>query len=164
MFHFHGQAIEKSSVKGLDISLITSGDGVEVIHHNLTSGTLWSMIPEAGWDAFEYFVVLSGELRCDTPEGTIVLKNGDSFSAHPVQEHTLFNADIDTEFLYITLQPVYHLYSKAAKEKMELAVADRVYQKGRSPQEALDEIKRYRGSIYHPDVVDVFLSIIEVSQ
>ncbi|PYZ92957.1 hypothetical protein CR194_13735 [Salipaludibacillus keqinensis] len=46
-------------------------------------------------------------------------------------------------------------------DSFDAITSDRVYQKGRSKESALAEIKQLRGIKYHPDVVDTFLSIIE---
>ncbi|PLS17205.1 hypothetical protein CVD28_13715 [Bacillus sp. M6-12] len=110
-------------MKGLQISLIASGDGTEIIYHKLDPDTRWVLYPTEGWKALEYVYVLSGQLRYPTSEGFKTLKTGDSFHESPVSEHYLFQATETTEFLYVTSQPVFHHYSKATKELMELAVS-----------------------------------------
>lgn len=46
-------------------------------------------------------------------------------------------------------------------DSFDAMTVDRVYQKARSIDEALEELKRCKGTMYHPLVVDTFLSIIE---
>ncbi|WP_416147368.1 HD domain-containing phosphohydrolase [Salipaludibacillus sp. HK11] len=46
-------------------------------------------------------------------------------------------------------------------DSFDAITSDRVYKKGRSNKSALTEIKQLRGIKYHPDVVDIFLSILE---
>ncbi|MGZ4134673.1 MAG: HD-GYP domain-containing protein, partial [Tumebacillaceae bacterium] len=50
----------------------------------------------------------------------------------------------------------------AVVDSYDAMTTDRVYQKGRSKEEALAEILRCRGTMYHPDVVDAFISISEL--
>ena len=52
-----------------------------------------------------------------------VLTEGDSFSAYPVDNHYLFIAEEETNFIYVTSRPVFHHYSKISKELMDLAIA-----------------------------------------
>jgi putative nucleotidyltransferase with HDIG domain len=118
-----GQVIEKVSLKGLEFSLLASGDGTEIIHHRLTAGARWGLMPEEGWDALEFFIVLSGKIIWQlSEENTITLNAGDSISAVPVKKHSIFVAEVDTEFLYISSQPVFHHYSQVIQEMMGLAV------------------------------------------
>ncbi|RXT04140.1 HD-GYP domain-containing protein [Ammoniphilus sp. CFH 90114] len=117
-----GQAIEQTITRDLGISLLASGDGTEVIHHKLNAGGRWALVPEQGWDALEHIYILSGHLKWLSSEKEVVLKPGDSFSSHPVQEHFIFIAETTVEFLYISSRPVFHHYSKTTKELMDLAV------------------------------------------
>jgi HD-GYP domain-containing protein (c-di-GMP phosphodiesterase class II) len=118
-----GQKIEKVSLKGLDLSLLASGDGTEVIHHRLTAGSNWVLGPEEGWNALECIFVLSGELLWKSPNGDITIKAGDSISASPIKKVSFFVARADTDFLYISSRPVFHHYSNTIQEMRELAVS-----------------------------------------
>jgi HD-GYP domain-containing protein (c-di-GMP phosphodiesterase class II) len=115
--------IETVHMKGLQVSLIASGDGTEIIYHKLDPGTRWALEPSEGWDALEYFHVLSGELNLQTDHGYKTIKTGDSFYKVPVTEHHIFQAKGTTEFLYVTSQPIFHHYSKVTREFMELSVS-----------------------------------------
>ncbi|WP_280769654.1 HD domain-containing phosphohydrolase [Salipaludibacillus daqingensis] len=46
-------------------------------------------------------------------------------------------------------------------DSYDAITSDRVYQKGRTKDSAISEIKQLRAIKYHPDVVDTFLSILE---
>ncbi|MDQ0272339.1 HD-GYP domain-containing protein (c-di-GMP phosphodiesterase class II) [Cytobacillus purgationiresistens] len=113
--------IETVYMKGLQISLVASGDGTEVIYHRLEPETMWGIEPEEGWDSLEFLHILSGELTL--PYEGESFKAGDSFHKHPITEHYIFKSIGETEFLYVTSQPVFHYYSKATKELMDLSVA-----------------------------------------
>jgi HD-GYP domain-containing protein (c-di-GMP phosphodiesterase class II) len=116
--------IETVHMKGLQVSLIASGDGTEIIYHKLEAGTRWGLEPSEGWEALEYFHVLSGELRLLKEDGNYKsIKTGDSFYKQPVKEHHIFLSIKTTEFLYVTSQPIFHHYSKITKEIHELSVS-----------------------------------------
>jgi HD-GYP domain-containing protein (c-di-GMP phosphodiesterase class II) len=115
--------IETVHMKGLQVSLIASGDGTEVIYHKLQPDTRWALGPSDGWEALEYFHVLSGELSLQTDDGIKSIKQGDSFYKVPVTEHFIFQSIGTTEFLYVTSQPIFHHYSKITKEIQELSIS-----------------------------------------
>jgi HD-GYP domain-containing protein (c-di-GMP phosphodiesterase class II) len=110
-------------MKGLQVSLIASGDGTEIIYHKLETGTRWALEPQEGWDALEYIHLLSGELKLQTDDGFKSVQAGDSFYRVPVNEHYIFQSIGTTEFLYVTSQPIFHLYSKVTKEIQELSIS-----------------------------------------
>jgi HD-GYP domain-containing protein (c-di-GMP phosphodiesterase class II) len=115
--------IETVHMKGLQVSLIASGDGTEIIYHKLNPDTRWALGPSEGWEALEYFHVLSGELSLQTDDGFEAIKAGDSFYKIPVKEHYIFQSVGTTEFLYVTSQPIFHHYSKITKEIQELSIS-----------------------------------------
>ncbi|MHC0038380.1 HD-GYP domain-containing protein [Pseudoneobacillus sp. C159] len=115
--------IETVHMKGLQVSLIASGDGTEIIYHKLQPGTRWALEPSEGWDAMEFLHVLNGELKLQTDDGFKMIKSGDSFYRVPVKEHHIFQSIGITEFLYVTSQPIFHHYSQITKEFMELSVS-----------------------------------------
>lgn len=113
--------IETVQVKGLQVSLLASSSSTEIIHHKLENGANWALEPEEGWEALEYLLVLSGELKTfPYNEKVPNLKAGDSFFKHPVKEVYTFQAVGATEFLYVTSQPIFHRYSKIVNEMIEL--------------------------------------------
>jgi HD-GYP domain-containing protein (c-di-GMP phosphodiesterase class II) len=114
--------LESVSQKGFTISLIASGDGTEIIHHKLEKGGRWAIGPEEGWEALEYFYVISGELLCKAAPEDIRVLPGDSVSARLITELAIFVAAEDTEFLYVVSRPVFHNYSHSTQELLDLAV------------------------------------------
>ncbi|GLB59491.1 HD-GYP domain-containing protein [Cytobacillus sp. NCCP-133] len=115
--------IETVHMKGLQISLLASGDGTEVIYHKLDPGTRWGLEPLEGGEALEYLHLLSGELLLKDSTGEKTLKPGDSFHRWPVNEHHIFKSIGSTEFLYVTSHPVFHYYSRVTNELRDLVVS-----------------------------------------
>jgi HD-GYP domain-containing protein (c-di-GMP phosphodiesterase class II) len=116
-------AIETVKMKGLEVSLLSTGDGTETILHKLDKGSHWVITPEEGWEALEYFYILSGQLILKKDDSNIILNPGDSFSATAIQEIAFFIAALDTQFLYVCSRPVFYRYSKSVNELMNLAVS-----------------------------------------
>jgi HD-GYP domain-containing protein (c-di-GMP phosphodiesterase class II) len=117
-----GQAIETVTLKSLEVSLLAAGDGTEIIRHRLKQGGRWALRPEEGWDALEFLLVTSGDLR-GTVDGTdISLTAGDTLTHCPVTAPIHFTAHEDTEFIYVSSQPVFHAYSLIVRRMMDLAV------------------------------------------
>ncbi|MED5101646.1 HD domain-containing phosphohydrolase [Niallia circulans] len=118
-----GEFIETVYFKGLQISLMAAGDGTEVIYHKLQPGSSWALGPEENWTGLKFIYILSGKLLYHTDERTIELSTGQSFSESPIMKFTNFYSQEETEFIYVTSQPVFHNYSKLSKDLMELAIS-----------------------------------------
>jgi HD-GYP domain-containing protein (c-di-GMP phosphodiesterase class II) len=113
--------IETVTIKGLQVSLVASSPTAEVIHHRLEPGTNWALEPEDGWNALEYLLVIKGQLRTlPIDDSGKTINAGDSFFRHPVKELHTFQAVGLTEFLYVTSQPIFHRYSKIARDMFAL--------------------------------------------
>lgn len=116
-------SIEAVSVKGLGVCLLGAGDGTEVIHHHLPAGGAFALYPEPGWTALGFIYVLNGRLTVTTEEQKQTLGPGSFLSNHPVTQQILLQADVDSDFLYVTSQPVFDNYSRSLNEMQELAVS-----------------------------------------
>ncbi|NMD70951.1 HD-GYP domain-containing protein [Bacillus sp. DNRA2] len=115
-------AMKKVYLKNMELSLLASGDGTEVIHHKLYKGAYWSIVPAAGWSALEHFTILSGTLIYQTPAKELALHVGDSVNVCPVKETMFFTAKTDVEFIYVTSQPIFQGYCSSLQELMDLAI------------------------------------------
>jgi len=138
--HRKGEFVESVPMKGQLFSLITTGDGTEIIHHKLEDGVSSYLAPEEGWEALEYIYILSGQLIWKHPEGDIVLHAGDSVTAHMITEMAMFVADGDTEILYIVSRPYFHNYSGSIRKLFDLAV--KIEEKDGYTSDHCDRIKK----------------------
>ncbi|MBM7570453.1 HD-GYP domain-containing protein (c-di-GMP phosphodiesterase class II) [Aquibacillus albus] len=121
--HFSkGKAIETRTIKGLTVSLLASGFGTEVIHHALKKDSKWALGPDEGWQALEVVFILKGELIWHQAGKEVRVRAGETLSMQPILQDAFFSAKVDTEFLYVTSEPVFHHYSQAVQEMMNLAV------------------------------------------
>ena len=49
----------------------------------------------------------------------------------------------------------------AIADAYDAMVNDRPYRKARSKEEAINELKRYSGTQFDPELVDIFLSLLD---
>lgn len=131
--------LNKVLMKNMELSLLASGDGTEVILHKLYAGAHLAMTPADDWTALEHLTILSGRLLMVSSAGEVVLERGDSVNACPVKEHMIFTALTEVEFLYVTSQPQFHFYSNSVKDMMDLAI--RVEEKDGYTSDHCDRIK-----------------------
>jgi HD-GYP domain-containing protein (c-di-GMP phosphodiesterase class II) len=111
---------ELSMMRDVRSGLMASGDGVELILHRLAKGSRFGMIPADGWNAFEAFVVLEGELRL-VSDGDRRIAQGQVVSAWPVRRPHIFEATVDSRVLYLSSQPVFESASDQAHKLRRLA-------------------------------------------
>jgi HD-GYP domain-containing protein (c-di-GMP phosphodiesterase class II) len=123
LFGKQGQAIESISGNGLHISLLASGDGVEIIHHRLDAGSRWAITPADGWTGLEFVYILGGNLIYKEQEEEIHLSAGDRITVEDIRIHAYFLAKTETEFLYVSSKPVFHSYRDTVKKLSELATS-----------------------------------------
>lgn len=117
-----GEVIETVSSRNLEIALLAFYDGTEIIHHSLLKNSKWAIGPDEGWDALEFIYILSGELVLNLDKSNLSIKKGDYLKAIPIKKDCFFTAKVDTEFLYVTSQPVFHHYSHTIQKFRNLAI------------------------------------------
>ncbi|MCP8615744.1 HD-GYP domain-containing protein [Salirhabdus salicampi] len=118
------EPLERVTGKGIEVDLLASGDGTEVILHKLEPGAKWG-IDSGGeeWDGLEYFYILRGELLWNSDKSGEVLTTGNSVFTTNITEHYEFIAQTYVEFLYVSSRPVFHIYSIILKRLRELAIS-----------------------------------------
>jgi mannose-6-phosphate isomerase-like protein (cupin superfamily) len=118
-----GEALERSALPMITLSVIASWDGTEVIRQEVREGTRFGLRPEAGWNALEVLYILQGEAVWEDGRSTLVLGPGDSLRGNPVQEPCILQARTDLVALYVCSQPVFHQLSDDLGHLREMAVA-----------------------------------------
>lgn len=116
-----GEYFERVTLGGLTVSLISSGDGTEIIQHELTAGAMWSITPSPGWSGLEFISIVSGELECKSKAGRTLLVPGNKLFTDQLNQDLFFIAKTDVVFLYIASQPVFMNYSRETRELLTLA-------------------------------------------
>jgi len=117
-----GQAMEVVSTQGMEVALLSSYDGTEIIHHRLSAGNSWAIGPSEGWTGSEFIYLLAGKMSAKVNDNTMILKAGDSLNASMMTHDCYFQASENTEFLYVTSQPVFYHYSNVLQGMRKLAI------------------------------------------
>ncbi|AOM81702.1 HD-GYP domain-containing protein [Salisediminibacterium beveridgei] len=119
----YGEALDTAATKKSITSLLSSHDGTEVIHHCLKEGARWGMSPDSEEpNTLEAVYILSGKLKLHRPNEGSFLEAGDFLAGQPVSEFIVLTALEDSEFLYITSNPVFHYYSSDTRNLEMLAI------------------------------------------
>ncbi|MCU9615130.1 HD-GYP domain-containing protein [Caldibacillus lycopersici] len=121
IFKNTGESIEKVTLRGMNIELLASYDGTEIIKIHLLTGMRWGIGPSDGWDALEYIHILEGKLQIHTGPNKIVASTGDYLKMIPIKNVCLFQAIEDTMLLYITSKPVFHNFSNELENYKQIA-------------------------------------------
>lgn len=114
------QPIDRIEIPAMSVELLAQGDGVEVIRQDLDQSAIIGMRPEEGWANLEAIYVLSGRLRIQSVER--ILNAGDCLSAYPVRQPLLMEALVPSSVLYISSEPVFHLYRRDLRDLYDLAM------------------------------------------
>ncbi|MCY0869580.1 MAG: HD-GYP domain-containing protein [Firmicutes bacterium] len=118
-----GHALSTMALPGMDVSLVASGDGTEIILHRLDAGAQWALGPSGLLAPMEGCFILDGILRSQGDTLPMSLVAGDTLYAQPVTQDCVFVADTEVRFLYFSSQPVFHMYTGQLQQMMDLAVA-----------------------------------------
>lgn len=108
-----GSFLEKVLFNRSEIGLLTSGDGVEILHQTIEKDRLFYVYPSDNPNVLELYFILSGEIVCELKDEKIVLGPQDYFSAKGISEPVHFTALTDVTILWITTEPTFvHLSNK----------------------------------------------------
>ena len=118
-----GESLEAAGSKTGDVHLLFARGKVELVRTHVKAGKHITLVPppDKNTPAPEIYFVLGGSLRCDLPAGSFRVGPGDHLVAENLEQPTIFVAETDTWFLYLTLQPFFHHISSELGELMRLA-------------------------------------------
>ena len=114
-----GEALEKVHSKVSTFSLLSTSNNSEVMHLSLKREGRLSLMPSGS--ITEVFYLLSGELSYE-PFGMIKFYPGDSVTTANLSAPVILTAVADTQLLYVTSKPQFHLLSSHLTELRTLAV------------------------------------------
>jgi HD-GYP domain-containing protein (c-di-GMP phosphodiesterase class II) len=122
IFNKNGESIEKVTYKGMDIELLASYDGTEVIMHYLDKGKRWAIGTSEGWNALEFIYVLSGSLVANIENIKFQINKGDYIKMTPIKNTCIFQAIEPTQFIYVCSKPVFQNYSILVEQLKQLGI------------------------------------------
>jgi putative nucleotidyltransferase with HDIG domain len=102
-----GSAIETVLYNRSEFSLLTRGDGVEVLLHSIEKNKLFYIYPSENPNVLEFYFILSGEIICEMNDEKITLGPEDYFSAKGLTDHIHFTALTNVTFLWVTTEQTF---------------------------------------------------------
>ncbi|MFC6040556.1 HD-GYP domain-containing protein [Paenisporosarcina macmurdoensis] len=102
-----GSSLERVKFNNNDISLLTRGDGTEVLLQSIEKDKLFYIYPSDNPEVMEFYLILSGEVVCEVDNQKVFLGPQDYFSAKgllgPIHFTTLSNVTL----LWVTTEPIF---------------------------------------------------------
>jgi putative nucleotidyltransferase with HDIG domain len=102
-----GSSLEHVLYHNHEISLLSRGDGVEVLVETIEKDRLFYIYPADNPHVFEFYLILSGEIICEHNDEKIVLGPSDYFSAQGITDPIHFTALTNVTFLWVITEPTF---------------------------------------------------------
>lgn len=116
-----GSFLDNSVQNSGELRLLGKGDGSEVMLQKVNANETVMIVPGDHIELMEFFYILEGQLELDYGDSKTILKSGDHFYTHHLNDHIQFITLTDVTLLYFSTQPVFHFLSATIKELMVLA-------------------------------------------
>ncbi|EDL65437.1 HD-GYP domain-containing protein [Bacillus sp. SG-1] len=114
-------SLEKVVLDPLELSLISRGQGVEVITQRIEAGRMVYLYPSDNPDAFEFYFILSGEITFEDQGVNCTLGTEDYFSAEGLKETIFFKVISEVKLLCIFTEQTFFHISKEINSLYEIA-------------------------------------------
>lgn len=98
-----------------ELRLLGKGDGSEVMLQSVKANENVMIVPGDHIELMEFFYILEGELELDYGDSKTILKSGDHFYTHHLNNNIQFITITDVTLLYFSTQPVFHFLSSTIK-------------------------------------------------
>jgi putative nucleotidyltransferase with HDIG domain len=110
--------IEKVSQKSGALSLLASGDYVEVLIQEIKKNTIFFIEPDTISRLIEFYYILEGSITCQTLTNSEMnpLEAGDYFYVNQLSAPVSFKALTKTKLLYVSSKPVFKYLSNDINE------------------------------------------------
>ncbi|WP_237438494.1 HD-GYP domain-containing protein [Pseudalkalibacillus hwajinpoensis] len=102
--------LESVEQESASLSLLARGAGLEFMKHTINKETAFYIYPGKNPDAYEFFYILEGQIKCEDQD--IILSVGDYFSVKALTELIFFEAINETTLLWVINEPTFRLISE----------------------------------------------------
>ncbi|MBN8192906.1 HD domain-containing protein [Bacillus sp. NTK074B] len=133
--------LEKIEVDNFELSLLSRGDGVEVLLQTINEGSLFYVYPGDNPTGFEFYYVLTGDMECELKGEKKRLGPEDYFSAQGLVEPIHFTALTQVTLLWAVTDPTFFHLSKDMSTLM--GTVKEVEQKDRYTSMHSDRVAKY---------------------
>lgn len=115
-----GTSMETALYEESNISLLSHGDGVEVLLQQINKGKMFYLYPSEDPDVMEFFYILSGHLMCEVDNEKIELFANDYYSAKNLKAPIHFTALTDLTFIWVVTEQTFIHLSNHISSLMEI--------------------------------------------
>jgi putative nucleotidyltransferase with HDIG domain len=136
-----GSSLEKVLFDRNEISLLSRGDGVEVLIQTIEKDRLFYVYPAENPNVLEFYFILSGEIVCELNEEKIVMGPQDYFSAKGLTEPVHFTVLNNVTFLWVITEQTFAHISNDISSLME--IVNKVEEKDRYTYMHSDRVANY---------------------
>lgn len=117
----NGNYLERFVQNTAELRLLGKGDGCEVMLQKINANETVFIEPGDHVELMEFFYILEGKLELECGDSKTILKGGDHFYSHLLNEHVQFLTITDVTLLYFSTQPVFFFLSSTIRELVHLA-------------------------------------------
>lgn len=125
----------------LEMSLVTRGDGIEIIHQSIDEGKLFYVYPSDNVNALEFYYILSGRVECELGNKKHILGPEDYFSARGLSDSIHFTALSKVTLLCVFTEQTFVHISKDISSLIE--IKKQVELKDRYTRKHSDRVAKY---------------------
>lgn len=137
-----GSCIEKVDFENNGVfSLLTRGDGVEIIHQVIEEGRMFYVYPSENAKALEFYYLLSGQVVCELDHKRVTLGPEDYFSAKGLKNPIHFTALSKVTLLCVFTEQTFVHISSDISSLME--IMKQVEIKDRYTHKHSDRVAKY---------------------
>ncbi len=112
--------LEKVKFNSNEISLLSRGDGIEVLTQTIEKDQLFYVYPSDNPNVLEFYLMLSGEILCEKDHQKVTLGPQDYFTAKGIKEPIHFQALTNATLLWVVTEPTFVHVSKEIAALMEV--------------------------------------------
>lgn len=91
----------------MNIRLLASGDGVEVMLHKMKANSQWTLLQETSSGEFQYYFLINGEIHWQSEHDSGAIHAGESIALNAASEALEITAIEDSEFLFFCSTPLF---------------------------------------------------------
>lgn len=106
----------------MEIALLASGHGVEVMRHRMQRNATWTILQETELGEFQYYLITRGHVHWRSERQMGTLSTGESLVWNVPNDAIELTATEDTEFLLFCSTPLFQTHVTGLRDLEELAM------------------------------------------
>jgi putative nucleotidyltransferase with HDIG domain len=136
-----GTFLERVKYDTNEISLLSRGDGIEILTQSIEKERLFYVYPSENPNVLEFYFILSGEILCEIDDTKVTLGSNEYFILQGLEEPIHFKALSNVNLLWITTEPTFVHLSEEISSLMEMV--KQVEKKDRYTELHSDRVANY---------------------